>query len=370
MVQTVETLASFVNGTVRGDRLRKIDDAAAIEAANASAITFVQDENHARRLKDCRAGAILVDRKIAESFGDSPDCSLIVVADTHAAFQKVLPLFRKVRNRPDRGISPHAYVSSTAHLGPDCFVAAGVSIGDDAVIGSNCDLHPGVVIGAGCQVGDNTILHANSVLYHDVVVGNNVIIHSGAVIGADGFGYRFAGGKFEKILQLGTVHIHDDVEIGACTTVDRGAIGPTVIGAGTKIDNLVMIAHNCEIGQHNVFASQVGIAGSSCTGDYVRLGGQVGVRDHVRLNTGCTVGAKAGVLKDVPAGETWLGAPASHEMDQKRLLVSMKRIPDMRDQLFSLEKQLASMAADIEKLKGTVSTVSKEEAAPARRAAG
>ena len=242
--------------------------------------------------------------------------------------------------------------AATAQLGPNCFVAPGVFIDDKAVIGSNCDLHPGVVVGAGCQIGDHTILHANCVLYHDVIVGNHVIIHSGAVIGADGFGYRFAQGKFEKIPQLGTVHIHDDVEIGACSTVDRGAIGPTVIGNGTKLDNLVMIAHNCEIGRHNVFASQVGIAGSSCTGDYVRLGGQAGVRDHVRLNTGCSIGAKAGVVKDIPAGETWLGIPATHEMDQKRLVVSLKRIPDMRNQLQTLEKQIALMAAELEQLKG------------------
>ena len=367
MTQTVETLAALVNGTIRGDHLRAIDDAAAIETASPSSVTFVMDVNQIRRLTDCRAGAVMMDTKTAAEFGQSPDYSMIVVADAQAAFQKVLPLFRKVRGRPERGISPHAYINSTAQIGTDCHIAAGVVIGEDVVIGMNCDLHPGVVVGAGCRIGDQTILHANAVLYHDLVIGNRVIIHSGAVIGADGFGYRFADGKFEKIPQLGTVHIHDDVEIGACATVDRGAIGPTVVGAGTKLDNLVMIAHNCEVGRHNVFASQVGMAGSSSTGDYVRLGGQVGIRDHVHLNTGCTVGAKAGVLKDVPAGETWLGAPATHEMEQKRLLVAMKRVPDMRDQLRTMEKQIATMAAEMEQLKGSIA---KSDAAILRRAAG
>ena len=325
MIQTVEALAALVDGTVQGDCQRKIDDAAPIETAGPSAVTFVQDEYQARRLKACHAGAIVVEVKAATLFAESSDHSLIVVTDAQSSFQKILPLFRTIRNRPERGVSAHAHISKTARLGPNCFVSSGVVIGDDVVVEANCDIHPGVVIGAGCRVGANTILYPNCVLYHDVVIGNNVIIHSGSVIGADGFGYRFIGGKFEKIPQLGTVHIHDDVEIGACTTIDRGAIGPTVVGAGTKIDNLVMIAHNCEIGRHNAFASQVGIAGSSSTGDYVRLGGQAGIRDHVHLNSGCSVGAKAGVVKDVPAGETWIGIPASHEMDQKRQLVSVKR---------------------------------------------
>jgi|GEM_PF-7251 UDP-3-O-[3-hydroxymyristoyl] glucosamine N-acyltransferase len=365
--QTVETLAAFVNGTVRGDRLRMIDDAAAIETASASAITFVLDESHISRLNECQAAAVVVNAKIAPLINESTPYSLIVVTDTQDAFQKLLPLFRNVRGRPERGISPRAQISSTARVGENCFVAPGVCIGDDVEIGANCDLYPGVVIGDGCRIGENTILHANAVAYHDVVIGNNVIIHSGAVIGADGFGYRFTNGKFEKIPQLGTVHIHDDVEIGACTTVDRGAVGPTVVGAGTKLDNLVMVAHNCEVGRHNVFASQVGIAGSSITGDYVRLGGQVGIRDHVRLNTGCTVGAKAGVMKDIPAGETWLGIPATHESEQKRLLVTMKRIPDFRDDLRTLEKQIAAMSTEIEQLK---ELLSKTENSIPRRAAG
>ena len=354
MTESVETLAARVMGTIRGDQLRVIDDAAAIETASPTAVTFVLNRAQIERLKECRAGAVLVDPTIAAAISESVPFSLIVVADAQAAFQQILPLFRKIRGRPERGISPQAHVHPTARLGLNCHVAAGVSIGEDVVIGSDCDLHPGVVVGAGCQIADHTVLHANVVLYHDVVIGSRVIIHSGAVIGADGFGYRFTAGHFEKIPQLGTVHIHDDVEIGACATVDRGAIGPTIVGAGTKLDNLVMIGHNCELGRHNVFASQVGMAGSCRTGDYVRLGGQVGIRDHVQLHTGCTVGAKAGVLKDVPAGETWLGAPATHEMEQKRLVVAMRRVPDMRDQLRGMEKQMADMAAELERLKGTM----------------
>ena len=351
MSQTVEKLAEFVGGTVRGEGQRLIDDAAAIESAGSSTITFVLDENHVSRLKNCKAGAVIVDQKVSAQIDESAECSWIIVADSQAAFQKVLPLFRLVRGRPERGISPKAHISPSAKIGPNCYIAPGVSVGDDAVIGANCDLYPGVVVGTGCLVGEETILYPNVVLYHDVQVGSHVIIHSGAVIGADGFGYRFVDRRFEKIPQLGTVQIHDHVEIGACTTVDRGAVGPTIIGAGTKLDNLVMVAHNCEIGRHNVFASQVGIAGSCVTGDYVRLGGQVGLRDHIRLNTGCSVGAKGGVVKDIPAGETWLGIPATPESEQKRQLISMKRIPEMRDDIRDLIKQVAKLSAELEQLK-------------------
>lgn len=364
--RTVQELAEFVKGTIRGDQLRVIDNAGAIESATASGITFLLDENHLSRLADCKAGAVVVEARIVPRL-DELNCSLIIVEDAQDAFQRLLPLFRKVRGRPERGISAKAHISSTACLGPNCYVAPGVFIGEDAVIGANCDLYPGVVVGDGCRIGENSILHANVVLYHDVVVGNQVILHSGAVIGADGFGYRFAAGKFEKIPQLGTVHIHDDVEIGACTTIDRGAIGPTIIGSGTKLDNLVMIAHNCEIGRHNVFASQVGIAGSSSTGDYVRLGGQAGVRDHAKLESGCSIGAKAGVVKDVPAGETWIGIPATPESEQKRQLVSIKRIPQIKEKLEVMEKRMASMALEMEELRRRVLG---DDATLLRKAAG
>ncbi len=347
MSHTVGSLAELIKGQVRGSVDRPISDANSIEIAGRDAVTFVLDESHVSRLKECRAGAVILNAKIAVSLTESDERSLILVDNPQAAFIQILPLFRKVRGRPARGISPHAYIDSTAKIGADCYVGPGVCVGEDAEIGNGCDIHPGVVIGPGCKLGDNVVLYPNVVLYHDVTVGHRSIIHSGAVIGADGFGYRFVNGQFEKIPQLGTVDIHVDVEIGACTTIDRGAIGPTVIGAGTKLDNLIMIGHNCELGRHNVFASQVGLAGSCSTGDYVRLGGQVGVKDHVHMNTGCMIGAKSGIHKDIPANEVWIGYPATPESEQKRLVFSLKRVPEMRDQIKSLEKQLASLTAQL-----------------------
>ena len=367
MSHTVAQLAELVEGKFHGDGQRLIDDACAIESAGPTAVTFVLDESHLSRLHDCQAGAIVLEDRLLPKIPQNASSTLIVVNQPQVAFEKLLPLFRLVRSRPKRGISKHAHISSSAKIGADCYIAPGVCIDDDVYIAAGCDLYPGVVIGAGAQVGENSILHPNAVVYHDVIIGKNVIVHSGAVIGADGFGYRFAAGRFEKIPQLGTVHIHDDVEIGACTTIDRGAIGPTVVGKGTKLDNLVMVAHNCELGQHNVLASQVGVAGSSTTGDYVRMGGQSGVRDHVRLNTGSSIGAKAGVTKDIPAGETWIGIPATPESEQKRQLFSIKRIPDMRDDIKAMRKSMETMAAEIEQLK---SRLYQAEGPMPHRAAG
>ena len=352
MGHTVGSLASLVQGEVRGDVDRPICNAAAIESAGPDAVTFVLDESHVSRLVSCRAGAVILNAKIAAGLASADATALIIVSDPHAAFQQILPLFRKIRGRPARGISEHAHISESAKIGADCHVGPGAFVGDEVEIGNGCDIHPGAVIGAGCQLGNDVIVYSHAVLYQDVTVKDRVIIHSGAVIGADGFGYRFAEGRFVKIPQLGTVEIHEDAEIGACTTIDRGAIGPTIVGAGTKLDNLVMIAHNCELGRHNVFASQVGLAGSCTTGDYVRLGGQVGIRDHIRLNSGCRVGAKGGVHKDIPAGEIWIGVPATPEAEQKRLVFSLKRVPEMRDDVRTLKNQVAALMKQVEELRG------------------
>jgi UDP-3-O-[3-hydroxymyristoyl] glucosamine N-acyltransferase len=178
------------------------------------------------------------------------------------------------------------------------------------------------------------------VLYDDTVVGDRVTVHANAVVGADGFGYRFQDGQHVKVPQLGHVEIGDDVEIGAGSTIDRGTFGATRIGAGTKIDNLVMIAHNCQVGRHNVIVSQVGMAGSSSTGDYVVIAGQVGVVDHVHIGDRCVIGGQAAVTKDVAAGQEMLGSPATPARDQKKLLMSLIALPKLRERLRAVERRL------------------------------
>jgi UDP-3-O-[3-hydroxymyristoyl] glucosamine N-acyltransferase len=217
-------------------------------------------------------------------------------------------------------------------------VHAGATIGDDAEIGSGSTIHAGARVLAGCKLGENVTIHTNAVLYEGTTVGAGSVIHANVVLGCHGFGYRVFEGSNLPSAQLGWVEVGRDCEIGACTTVDRGTYGPTIIGDGTKIDNLVMIAHNCRIGKHNMICSQVGVAGSTITGDYVVMAGQVGVRDHVRIGERAILAAKAGVSSDVPAGAHMLGVPAIREREQKIQFAAISKLPEMRRQLRRLQR--------------------------------
>lgn len=350
MAHTIESIASLIgarivtlDGCVATPQ-EPVTGAAAIEQAKSGELTFLSEDRHISRLKETSASAVVIHpSQSARVNADYPRLVLLEVEDPQAAFLQVLPLFRIIRSRLKRGISPSAFISSTARIGENCAIGPGAYIGEDVIIGDDCDIHPGASIGAGSRLGRDCQIYSNAVLYHEVLLGDRVIIHANAVLGADGFGYRFEQGRFIKVPQLGGVIIESDVEIGAGATIDRGAVDATVIGAGTKIDNMVMIGHNCRVGRNNVFAAQVGLAGSCSTGDYVRLGGQVGVKDHTHMGTGCMVGAKAGVHRNVPDGETWIGYPASPEAEQKRLVFTLKRVPEMREEMRAMAKRLAEL---------------------------
>ncbi len=342
---SVGDIARRVAGVVHGDPLMVIESGESIAKAGSVDITFAVDDRNLRLLNTVRPGAILVaETRIEQVLRDYPDRTWIAVDDPMGAFIEILQVLRPQPARSTVGISPRATVAASAVIGPQCNVHPGVVIGENVVIGAGCEIHPGVVILDDCRLGTDCTVYPNAVLYPRVVVGNRVIIHASAVIGADGFGYRLQQGRFVKIPQLGTVHLEDDVEIGACTTVDRAMIGVTVIGEGTKLDNLVMIGHNCELGKHNAFASQVGLAGSVTTGDYVRCAGQVGIADHVHIGDQTLIGAKAGVHRDMEGGKTYLGAPATEEQEQFRMLMALRKLPEMRRQLRELESQVAELS--------------------------
>ena len=354
MTTTVDMLAHQLQGEVQGDRHLVIHGAQAVTKAGPHDITFLVDERNLRQLKSSRAGAVIVGKSMNDSLGDdAAPPAVIVVDDAQAAFIQVLQQFRPERPRPTIGISSKAIVDPSASIGEDTNVFPGAFIGQDVVIGEGCDIYPGVYIGSACRLGDGVTLHPNVVLYPDVWIRNRVTIHASAVLGADGFGYRFEDGRFVKIPQLGTVHVENDVEIGAGTTIDRGMIDPTVIGEGTKLDNQIMIAHNCELGKHNAYASQVGFAGSVTTGDYVRCGGQVGVADHVHLGDRCSLGGRAGVITDVPAGQIYHGAPARPETEQKKIVLAESKLPEMRKRLRQLESKMTELTRQIEALTST-----------------
>ena len=352
MDATVGALAASLGGEVIGDPDRRIANAQALSKAGAESISFLGDETKTRELINASAAAIFISRSRVEELTDeiTSKHNFIIVDDALDAFIGALKQHRPERPRPMIGISSQAFVADSATLGEGVNVFPGAFIGENAIIGANCDIHHGAHIGEGTSLGDNVTIHANAVVYFDVEIGNRVIIHAGAVIGADGFGYRFRGGQFEKIPQLGTVQIHDDVEIGANATIDRVMIGPTIIAQGTKLDNLVMIAHNCEIGKHNAFASQVGIAGSSTTGDYVRAGGQAGIGDHLNIGTGASLAASSAHHKDVPPGETWAGAPARRIDETIKIVMTLNKLPEMRSTVRALEKQVAKLTTKIEQL--------------------
>ncbi|MBN9519674.1 UDP-3-O-(3-hydroxymyristoyl)glucosamine N-acyltransferase [bacterium] len=335
MTVTVRQLAEWVRGEVLGDGDLLIEDARVLGDARPGDITFVDGERHAAAWHASPASAAVAPATIPVN-----GRPLIRVRDPLMAFAEIV---RHLRGRPPETagvIHPSAVVHPTVRLGPGVSVGPFSVIGEDTVVGEGAALHPGVVIGRGCRIGAGTVLHPRVVLYDDCVIGSRVVVHANAVIGADGFGYRPQDGRHVKVPQLGWVEVEDDVEIGAGATIDRGTFGPTRIGAGTKIDNLVMVGHNCQIGRHNILAAQVGIAGSSTTGEYVVMAGQVGVADHIRIGDRAVIAGKSGVICDLPADGRYLGYPARPEALGKRVWVTLDHLPEMRRDLKRVMERL------------------------------
>jgi UDP-3-O-[3-hydroxymyristoyl] glucosamine N-acyltransferase len=301
-------------------------------------ITFVDHVDRVRLLKDTRAAAVVRPEKV--------DCdwpASIIVGDVHAAFAKIISHFRPPRIRANIGIHPKAIVSPKARVGNGVSIHEGATIGDDCQIGEGTTILPGAHLLPGCEIGRDVLIGPGVMLYENTLVGDRSILHGGVVIGAYGFGYSQVGGRHVLSAQLGYVRIEADVEIGAGTTIDRGTYGATTIGAGTKIDNLVQIAHNCQIGRHNIVCAQVGIAGSTTTGDYVVIGGQAGLRDHVHIGAGARLGARAGITNDVPDGTAMLGIPATPEREQKLKLAALAKLPEMRKEFKAMCRAIAEL---------------------------
>ena len=338
MAVSLAELARLVNGQLNGNGSIPITGADIIRDVRPGDITFAEHDRLADELKSCAAAAVVT------SAGFRPvGIAFITVDDVQEAFAKIVRHFRPAPCTRPVGVSPHAMVSPTAQLGADVTIYPGAVVGDDVMIGSGATIHASAQVMAGCHIGENSVLFPGAVLYENTVVGRRCLIHSGAVIGAYGFGYNTVAGCHQLSAQLGSVQIGDDVDIGACTTIDRSTYGVTVIGDGTKIDNQVMIAHNCRIGRHNVICSQVGIAGSTTTGDYVVMAGQVGVRDHVHIGTGAKLGAKAGVMSDIPDGGTYVGIPATPERKQMVMQAAMMKLPELKKQLRALQRAVAEL---------------------------
>ncbi len=349
MVVTVQQLATLVQGQVHGDGAQIISDARPLNEAGSGHVTFLEHERLARHLKTCSASAVLVPPALrarqqtngaATPVADGTALTFIEVADPLNAFIAVVRHFRGADRPRTPQVATQAIVHPTAQVGPEASIDPFAVVGEGTVIGARCRIGCGAVVGRNCRLGDDVTLHPRVVLYDGTIVGHRVELHAGAVIGADGFGYRCPEGRHVKVQQFGVVEIGDDVEIGANSTVDRGTFHNTRIGAGTKIDNQVQVGHNCQIGKHNLIVSQVGIAGSASTGDYVVLAGQAGLADHIHVGDRVVVGAQSGVYNNVPAGERMLGAPARPEGEQKRILLCLDKLPELRREMRRVSRHL------------------------------
>jgi UDP-3-O-[3-hydroxymyristoyl] glucosamine N-acyltransferase len=340
MTITLVELAARVGGTLVGDGATQLNGAATLETAGTADVTLVDTPERVHLLAKSRAAAAIVPA------GSGPlDRPTIEVADVHSAFTAAVTHFRPPRARPRSGVSPKADVHPSARLAPDVDVGAFTTIGPDVEIGAGATIHSGVHLMAGCRIGPATEIFPGAVLYENTVVGARCLVHANAVLGGHGFGYRPTPEGYRLSAQLGWVELGDDVEVGAGTTVDRGTYGPTMIGAGTKLDNLVMIAHNVRLGRHGMICSQVGVAGSTTTGDWVVMAGQVGVRDHVHIGDRAVLGARSGVSSDIEAGRTVLGEPAIDLRDRKLQLAAMTKLPEMRKDLKALLARVAALEA-------------------------
>jgi len=331
---TAAQVAQELQGEVQGDGSIVLTGFAPAAAAKAGDLTFAENDAFFAKAEQSAAAAILVDGAFT-----SASKVLIRVPNARIAFARVLPLFfpeKTFRAGLDATalIAPSAQVDATAHIGPFCHIGENVQIGARAV------LQGGNHVGENSVIGAETNLFPGVIIYPLTQIGQRVRIHAGAVIGADGFGYVFDGGAHRKVPQVGLVIIHDDVEIGANTTIDRGALGPTVIGRGTKIDNLVQIAHNVTLGEHCLVVAQVGVAGSTAIGQYTTLAGQVGIAGHLKIGDKVIVAAQSGVMNDIPDGGKWLGSPAQPDRQAKRQIIALRQLPDLIRRVNELEKRV------------------------------
>ncbi len=339
MSATVKQLAALVRGRLIGDGTRTIHAAKAVTEAGPGSITFLNDDRYAKSLRVSGAEAVLHGPHFRIGDDVPESMTRIEVDDPLDAFVQVKQHLSGQSTDASTGVHPRAYVAESAQLGEQVTVHPLAYVGDGAVLGSRTVVGPGAVVEAHCRVGDDCRIHANATICREVVLGDRVEVHPGAVIGADGFGYRQVDGRHAKVPQLGTVEVGNDVEVGANSTVDRGTFEPTRIGDGTKIDNLVMIGHNNQIGQHVLICGQVGIAGSCRIGDAVVLAGQAGIKDHVEIGTHAIVGAQAGVHHNVEASQQVLGSPAIPVKDQRRIFAMVARLPEMHRRIKQLSKQ-------------------------------
>ncbi len=335
--RTLQELADYVGGTIKGDSKTVIQAVATMDSAGVGDITFFTNKKYESKLKTIEASAVIVSEDV------ETDAALLIAADPYYALMQIAVLIYGHRKHPQGGVSKKASVSDSAKIGKNCHIGQSATISDDVKIGDNCIIYPGVFIGPEASVGNDCIIYPNAVIYDKTIIGNRVIIHSNASIGQDGFGFATHEGIHHKIPQVGIVVIENDVEIGSNAVIERATLGETRISEGTKIGDHVAIGHGTKVGPHCLLVPKVGIAGSTTLGHHVVLGGQVGIAGHIKIGNMVQIGAQSGVSNNVPDGKVLLGTPAIDPGITKRIYATMPQLPEMRKKIKQLEKKLAKL---------------------------
>jgi UDP-3-O-[3-hydroxymyristoyl] glucosamine N-acyltransferase len=340
---SAQQIAMMIQGKVEGDASVSVNQFGKIEEATAGQISFLANPKYEEFLYSTKASILIVNDSLV--LKNKIDATLIRVSDAYAAFATLLTKYQELKTQNLTGIQSPSFISSSAQLGENHFVAAFAYISDNVSIGNNVKIFPGVVVSENVKIGNDVVLHPGVIIYADCILGNNITIHSGAIIGSDGFGFApKADGSFQKVPQLGNVIIEDHVEIGSNTTIDRATIGSTIIRKGVKLDNLIQIAHNVEVGEHTVIAAQTGLSGSTKVGKGVMMGGQVGTAGHLSIADGVKVAARSGITKTISKENSIItGYPATEHNSALRAQVQVKNLPNLEKRVKELEILVAQL---------------------------
>ena len=337
---TAEQIANVIGGRVEGNKDAKVHTFAKIEEGTEGAISFLSNPKYTHYLYNTKSSIVIVNEDL--ELEKVVDATLIRVKNAYESIAKLLQIYEASKPKKT-GVAPQAYIAPSAKLGNNCYVGPFAYVGEGAEIGDGCQIYPHAVIGANVKVGTNCIFYPNTTIYQGCKIGNNVTIHAGSVIGADGFGFAPSADGYDKIPQIGIVVIEDNVEIGANTCVDRSTMGATVIHKGVKLDNLVQVAHNVEIGENTVMSAQVGIAGSTKVGSWCMFGGQVGLAGHITIGDKTFLGAQSGVPGSLKGGEELIGTPPMNPRAYFKSQAIFRRLPDMYKDLNDAKKKIEEL---------------------------
>lgn len=343
---TAQQIAAFLRGTVEGDPEVKVSNFSKIEEGKPGTLTFLANPKYEHYIYHTEASIVLVNQDFTPT--EPIHTTLIRVENAYTALAQLLNMVEQAKSKKS-GVDSTAFIAPTASVGEDCYIGNMAYIGERVKLGNNCQVYPFAYIGDNVEIGDNTILYPHVTVYHDCRIGQHCILHAGSVIGADGFGFAPEGEQYKKIPQLGNVVIEDNVEIGANTTIDRAVMDSTIIRQGVKLDNLIQIAHNVEVGENTVMAAQVGIAGSVKVGKHCMFGGQVGLAGHIQIADDVTLGAQAGVISSVKEATTLLGAPAIQARNFMRSSAIFNRLPELYRTIGQLQREVETLKKEINK---------------------